>query len=89
MRSRTSTIGFVSSIGTPASRNCRRPYVTHVADVDDARIPEIAGQWAEIEEFTTYGFVDREYLLTVAKELVGLARRAKDNDQLLYCWPCP
>ncbi|WP_406319631.1 hypothetical protein OHA77_20055 [Streptosporangium sp. NBC_01639] len=57
-----------------------------LADIDDARLPEIAGRWAEIEEFTTYGSVDSEYLLTVAEELVGLARSAKDNDQLLYCW---
>ncbi|MFI7133932.1 hypothetical protein ACIBQ1_50220 [Nonomuraea sp. NPDC050153] len=58
-----------------------------LADVDDERLPELARQWAEIEEFGTWN-TDNGYLLSLIEAFVGLARRAKEEDQLLYCWIC-
>ncbi|HUR04870.1 MAG TPA: hypothetical protein VM347_20160 [Nonomuraea sp.] len=57
-----------------------------LADVDDERLPELARQWTGIEKFR--GRVDSDYLLSLIEALVGLARRAKKEDQLLYCWVC-
>jgi len=59
-----------------------------LADVDDARLPMLAEQWASIEEFSHFTDDDDGYRLSLTKELVGLARRARDDDQLLYCWLC-
>ncbi|MER7129443.1 hypothetical protein [Streptosporangium saharense] len=47
-----------------------------------------AEQWTKIEELSYFGLVDMEYLMSVAEGLVGLFRRAKEYDQLLYCWTC-
>jgi hypothetical protein len=55
-----------------------------LAHADDTRLPEIAGQLAKIDTFI--GAPHTEEVLMLIKELVGLARRAKENDQMLYCW---
>ncbi|MEZ0073777.1 hypothetical protein [Planotetraspora sp. GP83] len=57
-----------------------------LANVDDSRLPEIARQWAQDDEFRNWSPEDKDYLLTLTKELVDLARRAKSDDQMLYCW---
>ncbi|GGQ04329.1 hypothetical protein [Streptosporangium pseudovulgare] len=57
-----------------------------LAGVDDARLPMLAEQWAAIEEFSHFTDDDDGYMLSLTKDLVGLARRARENDQLLYCW---
>ncbi|MFI7146977.1 hypothetical protein ACIBO2_18830 [Nonomuraea sp. NPDC050022] len=57
-----------------------------LAGVDDARLPMLAEQWAAIEEFSRFTDDDDGYMLSLTKDLVGLARRARENDQLLYCW---
>ncbi|MEU7889295.1 hypothetical protein AB0B54_27655 [Microbispora bryophytorum] len=57
-----------------------------LADVDDSRLPEITRQWAQHDEFRDWSPVDKDNLLTLAKELVDLARRAKSSGQMLYCW---
>ncbi|GAA0952734.1 hypothetical protein [Nonomuraea longicatena] len=59
-----------------------------LAGVDDARLPMLAEQWATIEEFSHFTADEDEFMLSLTKELVGLARRAKEHDQLLYCWMC-
>ncbi|GAA2292657.1 hypothetical protein GCM10010149_45450 [Nonomuraea roseoviolacea subsp. roseoviolacea] len=59
-----------------------------LAGVDDARLPMLAEQWAAIEEFSHFTDDDDGYMLSLTKDLVGLARRARENDQLLYCWCC-
>ncbi|WP_144069996.1 hypothetical protein [Nonomuraea indica] len=59
-----------------------------LADVDDARLPALAEQWAAIEEFSHFTDDDDGYMLSLIKDLVGLARRARESDQLLYCWMC-
>jgi len=54
-----------------------------LASVDDARVPEVADQWARIEEFR--GTESGDSLLPLIKELVDLARRAQKNSEPLYC----
>ncbi|PZG14029.1 hypothetical protein [Nonomuraea aridisoli] len=54
-----------------------------LAEVDDARLAEVARRWTT-EPLS--GFDDGDRVLDLVKELVALARRAKDSDQLLYCW---
>lgn len=57
-----------------------------LAAVEDDRLPALAARWSEIEEFQVYGDTGPQDLLPLIKEFVGLARRAKEHDQRLYCW---
>jgi hypothetical protein len=55
-----------------------------LATVDDARLPALADQWARIEEF--HRTMSAEVALSLINDLVGLARRARDAGDRLYCW---
>ncbi|WP_214415756.1 hypothetical protein [Sphaerisporangium fuscum] len=57
-----------------------------LAGADDERLPLIAERWSKIEEFSSFGPDDEGYTPALVKDLVGLARRAKANGQMLYCW---
>lgn len=57
-----------------------------LADIPDDRLTELAGKWAQIEEFISPP--DREGLMTLIRELRDLARRARKDDQMIYCWMC-
>jgi hypothetical protein len=57
-----------------------------LARVDDARVPELATQWAKIEEFA--GAMTAEEAQSLLDALVGLARRTRDSRNRLYCWTC-
>ncbi|MFI7419326.1 hypothetical protein [Nonomuraea sp. NPDC049684] len=57
-----------------------------LAEVDDDRLPEIAQRWMK-EDVSS--FHDGDYVLDLVKEFVALARRAKESDELLYCWWIP
>ncbi|MBG0827009.1 hypothetical protein HS041_04430 [Planomonospora sp. ID67723] len=59
-----------------------------LAGADDARLPMLVERWAKIEEFSAFSSVDMEYLRSVAEDLVGLSRRAREHGQQLYCWSC-
>jgi len=54
-----------------------------LAWLGDVRLPEVADQWARIEEFR--GTESGDSLLPLIKELVDLARRAQKNSEPLYC----
>ncbi|MFI6180760.1 hypothetical protein ACIA8R_34880 [Nonomuraea sp. NPDC051191] len=56
-----------------------------LAEVDDTRLPEVAQKWLNEHPFG----LDDEHALDLVRELVALARRAKESDQLLYCWWIP
>ncbi|MEV4179252.1 hypothetical protein [Nonomuraea sp. NPDC049709] len=56
-----------------------------LAEVDDARLPEVAQQWMNEHPSS----LDGDHVLDLVKEFVALARRAKESDQLLYCWWIP
>jgi len=55
-----------------------------LASVDDARISQLAMMWANIVEFRGHARV--ESMVTLINDLVGLARRARDAGDHLYCW---
>lgn len=59
-----------------------------LAGLEDDRHPQIAAQWARIEEFEPYCSNDAGHLLTLVTELTALARRARTADDRLYCWTC-
>jgi hypothetical protein len=59
-----------------------------LAEVDDARLPELAADWVQAEEFSWHD-IDVSELLQIATELVALARRAKKSGDHVYCWSCP
>ena len=57
-----------------------------LAGLDDARIPGLAIEWAQIEEFG--GWAEAKELQTLIGDLVALARRAREAQDQLYCWTC-
>ncbi|MFC4014454.1 hypothetical protein ACFOY2_45035 [Nonomuraea purpurea] len=57
-----------------------------LASVDDARLPMLAEQWAAIKEFSHFTADEDGYMVSLTKDLVGLASRAREHDHLLYCW---
>jgi len=54
-----------------------------LASVDDGQAPALAAQWVRIEEFRNC--VDAEDMRSLIQELVGLARRASNSGDQLYC----
>ncbi|MQS15628.1 hypothetical protein F7Q99_25995 [Streptomyces kaniharaensis] len=69
------------------------PWVTEIdaatrdalAEVREADIPAVAATWAQAEEL--YGAA-AEDVQPVVEELVGLAGRAREAGDRLYCWAC-
>ncbi|GAA4567931.1 hypothetical protein [Planotetraspora kaengkrachanensis] len=57
-----------------------------LAEVEDDRLPVLAARWSGIEEFRRYSGTTPDELLSLIEDFVGLARRAKAHDQMLYCW---
>ncbi|MEO3798124.1 hypothetical protein ABGB14_48695 [Nonomuraea sp. B10E15] len=57
-----------------------------LADVENDRLQVLAARWSEIEDFEIYSDTGPHDLLPLIEEFVGLARRAKEHDQQLYCW---
>lgn len=57
-----------------------------LASVDDARMPDLAAQWAGIEEFR--GLLAIDDALPLTRDLIALARRARESGDQLYCWSC-
>ncbi|MGC5009914.1 hypothetical protein ACLQ2R_04030 [Streptosporangium sp. DT93] len=59
-----------------------------LAGAGDAHLPGVVERWAKSEQFAYFSSDDLEYLMPVAKDLIGLSRRAKEHGQQLYCWSC-
>jgi hypothetical protein len=49
------------------------------------RLAEVAVPWSQTEEM---GGTDPEVLAGLLEKLAGLARRATDRNERLYCWVC-
>jgi hypothetical protein len=58
-----------------------------LADAADDALPEIVVKWSHAEDISLPE-ADEAQLLALVTDLVGLARRARAADQLLYCWCC-
>ncbi|WP_433717781.1 hypothetical protein ACQP2Y_26750 [Actinoplanes sp. CA-051413] len=61
---------------------------TLAAIVPGARTSELSAQWGRIEELASPGPLPPEQLVPVIEEIAGLARRARDAGEHLYCWCC-
>jgi hypothetical protein len=58
-----------------------------LAEADGRRLAELATRWSQVEELTGQ-HNDSEMLLRILRDLQGLARRAIDRGERLYCWMC-
>lgn len=56
-----------------------------LADLTDVRLPAVAVEWAQAEEFELAGSAASD-LRPLVTELRQLARTAKACEELLYCW---
>ncbi|GAA1618566.1 hypothetical protein GCM10009733_013590 [Nonomuraea maheshkhaliensis] len=56
-----------------------------LADVPDGRLVELGERWAESDDDSMFR-TDPPQLSELIAELRGLARRARDEGQSLYCW---
>ncbi|MBP0453034.1 hypothetical protein J5Y04_26325 [Kitasatospora sp. RG8] len=56
-----------------------------LAGAHDSRLPAIAARWVQAEEL--HGAL-ADHMEPVARDLVLLARRARDAGEQLYCWTC-
>ena len=57
-----------------------------LAGAKDSHLPAVSERWAKIDEFSHFTPVDAGETLSLVQDLVGLARRAKESGQSLYCW---
>lgn len=57
-----------------------------LADIAADRAAELAVRWAAIEEFG--GYADEEFLRETIVGFAGLASRAREHGESLYCWMC-
>jgi hypothetical protein len=65
-----------------------------LATVDDARLADLAGHWAQSEEAARWvqseeelnGTVKPDAALALVRDMIGLARRTRDARHRLYCW---
>ena len=56
-----------------------------LAGADDRRLVELAVRWSQVEEMTG-DHDDSNMLVGVLEDLRGLARRASEKGDRLYCW---
>ncbi|MGW0483614.1 hypothetical protein [Nonomuraea sp. NPDC003214] len=54
-----------------------------LAEVDDSSLHEVARRWTMDPPCP---FRDSDDVVDLVQKLVALARRAKESDELLYCW---
>ncbi|MCO1578063.1 hypothetical protein M8C13_20120 [Crossiella sp. SN42] len=57
-----------------------------LAAVPEDRLAQVAAQWSRAEAFAHFQDVNPESMLSVVRDLVGLAQRARAADEQLYCW---
>lgn len=57
-----------------------------LAGVDDARLHDLAAEWARIEEFSAFTSIEPGWLPALVHDLVALARRARQAGDQLFCW---
>jgi hypothetical protein len=56
-----------------------------LAEADDRRLAELAMRWSEVEDLAGL-HDDPDVLRELLEDLRGLARRARERGERLYCW---
>ncbi|GAA4609855.1 hypothetical protein GCM10023195_40080 [Actinoallomurus liliacearum] len=59
-----------------------------LAAATEAELTQAAPLWAGIEEFHHVAWFEPDEMRPVMDDLVGLARRARDAGQMMYCAVC-
>ncbi|MDG4774352.1 hypothetical protein [Solwaraspora sp. WMMD792] len=59
-----------------------------LASISDGQLPELSARWGRIDEFAHSGPLPEGELVPVIEAIAGLARRARDAGDHLYCWCC-
>ncbi|MEH1167062.1 hypothetical protein V6V47_16935 [Micromonospora sp. CPCC 205539] len=59
-----------------------------LADIPDDRMPGLADRWSRIEELSHYDDMQPDVMLSLLREFVGLAGRARAHGDRIYCWIC-
>ena len=59
-----------------------------LAGIGAQRVGPLAERWARIEEFKHYSGMTVEDWSGLVQEVIGLAQRARDSGEHLYCWCC-
>ena len=59
-----------------------------LASIISAQMPELSARWGQIEELAWTGRLPEDQMLPVIEEVAGLAQRARDAGEHLYCWCC-
>lgn len=57
-----------------------------LAAIREEQQTQIAAQWSKATVFTHFQDTDPDSMLTIVRELVHLAQRARAADEQLYCW---
>jgi hypothetical protein len=57
-----------------------------LASIGSADARNLSGQWGQIEELARNGPLPNDQLLPIIDRIAGLARRARDAGDHLYCW---
>ncbi|MFY1653702.1 hypothetical protein ACN27J_22820 [Solwaraspora sp. WMMB762] len=59
-----------------------------LASISGGQLPELSARWGRIDEFAHSGPLPEGELVPVIEAIAGLARRARDAGDHLYCWCC-
>lgn len=59
-----------------------------LAAITDDQVPALSAQWGRIEELASDGPLPGGQLIPVINAISGLAGRARDAGDHLYCWCC-
>nr|MDT0663362.1 hypothetical protein [Micromonospora sp. DSM 115978] len=59
-----------------------------LAGIDDSRLPELSAKWGQIEELARYGPLPESEVRPIIEQIAGLAQRARQAGDHLYCWCC-
>lgn len=57
-----------------------------LAGIDSGQLPELSARWGRTAELAPGGPLPDDHLVPVIEEIAGLARRARDGGDHLYCW---
>ncbi|MFY1697252.1 hypothetical protein [Solwaraspora sp. WMMA2101] len=57
-----------------------------LAGIDSGQAPQLSARWGRTDELAPTGPLPDDHLVPVIEAVAGLARRARDDGDHLYCW---